>query len=227
MVITIDQVTTAGITTTTQLTITHAFDTNTDRGIQFKYNTSTGTSNNKDGFFGYIDADSNTASNAPARSWTYVPDATIANSTVTGTRGYLDIKGIYYQTADYNTHGAVYFDANGLQTSTNNPATPTITSKQVLTAITKVTLALPSSKTVVTGDIIKQDTTNAYGVVETGGTLASINLVGVEGTFTNTYNIRKEGTNGGIENLSVIPSSATVIYTNRPTWTSTLDGGTF
>ncbi len=226
-VVTIDQVTTAGITTTTQLTITHAFDTNTDRGIQFKYNTSTGTSNNKDGFFGYIDADSNTASNAPARSWTYVPDATIANSTVTGTRGYLDIKGIYYQTADYNTHGAVYFDANGLQTSTNNPATPTITSKQVLTAITKVTLALPSSKTVVTGDIIKQDTTNAYGVVETGGTLASINLVGVEGTFTNTYNIRKEGTNGGIENLSVIPSSATVIYTNRPTWTSTLDGGTF
>ena len=226
-VVTIDQVTTAGITTTTQLTITHAYDTNTDRGIQFKYNTSTGTSNNKDGFFGYIDADSNTASNAPARSWTYVPDATIANSTVTGTRGYLDIKGIYYQTADYNTHGAVYFDANGLQTSTNNPATPTITSKQVLTAITKVTLALPSSKTVVTGDIIKQDTTNAYGVVETGGTLASINLVGVEGTFTNTYNIRKEGTNGGIENLSVIPSSATVIYTNRPTWTSTLDGGTF
>ena len=99
-VITIDQVTTAGITTTTQLTITHAFDTNTDRGIQFKYNTSTGTSNNKDGFFGYIDADSNTASNAPARSWTYIPDSTISNSTVTGTRGYLDIKGIYYQTAD-------------------------------------------------------------------------------------------------------------------------------
>ena len=79
----------------------------------------------------------------------------------------------------------------------------------------------------VAGDIIKQDTTNAYGVVETGGTLASINLVGVEGTFTNTYNIRKEGNNGGIENLSVIPSSVTTIYTNKPTWTSTLDGGTF
>ena len=226
-IVTIQGTTSAGITTTTQLTITHAFDTNTDRGIQFKYNTSTGTSNNKDGFFGYIDADTNTASSAPARSWTYIPDATIANSTVTGTRGYLDIKGIYYQTADYNTHGVTYFDADGLQTSTNNPASPTITSKQVLTAVTKITLALPSSKTVVTGDIIKQDTTNAYGVVETGGTLASINLVGVEGTFTNTYNIRKEGNNGGIENLSVIPSSVTTIYTNRPTWTSTLDGGTF
>ena len=226
-IVTIQGTTSAGISTTTQLTVTHAFDTNTDRGIQFKYNTSTGTSNNKDGFFGYIDADTNTASSAPARSWTYIPDATISNSTVTGTRGYLDIKGIYYQTADYNTHGVTYFDADGLQTSTNNPASPTITSKQVLTAVTKITLALPSSKTVVTGDIIKQDTTNAYGVVETGGTLASINLVGVEGTFTNTYNIRKEGNNGGIENLSVIPSSVTTIYTNRPTWTSTLDGGTF
>ena len=78
------------------------------------------------------------------------------------------------------------------------------------------------------GDIVKQDTTNAYGVVETavsGGN--SIDLIGVEGTFTNTYNIRKEGNNGSIENLSVIPSSVTVIYTNRPTWTSTLDGGTF
>ncbi len=226
-IITIEGTTSAGISTTTQLTITHAFDTNTDRGIQFKYNTSSGTGNNKDGFFGYIDADTNTSSNAPARSWTYIPDATISNSTVTGTRGYLDIKGIYYQTADYNTHGVTYFDADGLQTSTNNPASPTITSKQVLTAITKITLALPSSKTVVAGDIIKQDTTNAYGVVETGGTLASINLVGVEGTFTNTYNIRKEGNNGGIENLSVIPSSVTTIYTNRPTWSSTLDGGTF
>ena len=227
-IVTIEGVTSAGISTTTQLTITHAYDTNTDRGIQFKYNTSSGTANNKDGFFGYIDADTNAASSAPARSWTYVPDATIVGSTVSGTRGYLDIKGIYYQTADYNTNGAVYFDDNGLQTSTNNPASPTISSKQVLTGITKNTLALPSTVTLAVGDIVKQDTTNAYGVVETavsGGN--SIDLIGVEGTFTNTYNIRKEGANGSIANLSVIPSSVTVIYTNRPTWTSTLDGGTF
>ena len=39
--------TTAGIVTTTQLTITHAFDTNTDRGISFNYNTATGTANTK------------------------------------------------------------------------------------------------------------------------------------------------------------------------------------
>jgi len=215
-----------GISTTTQLTITHAYDTNTDRGIAFNYNTSTGTANNKIGFFGYTDQN-NVGSAATVRSWTYIPDATITNSVVTGTRGYLDIKGIYYQTGDFNTHGVVYFDADGLQTSTNNPASPVITSKQILTAITKVTLALPSSVTVTAGDIIRQDTSNAYGVVETGGTLSTLSLIGVEGTFVNTYNIRKEGDNGSIQNLSVIPSSVSTIYTNKPHWTSTLDGGTF
>ncbi len=215
-----------GISTTTQLTITHAYDTNTDRGVAFNYNTSTGTANNKIGFFGYTDQN-NVGSAATARSWTYIPDATITNSVVTGTRGYLDIKGIYYQTGDFNTHGVVYFDADGLQTSTNNPASPVITSKQILTAITKITLALPSSVTVTAGDIIRQDTSNAYGIVETGGTLSTLSLIGVEGTFVNTYNIRKEGDNGSIQNLSVIPSSVSTIYTNKPHWTSTLDGGTF
>jgi hypothetical protein len=215
-----------GISTTTQLTITHAYDTNTDRGVAFNYNTSTGTSNNKIGFFGYRDQN-NVGSAATARSWTYIPDATITNSVVTGTRGYLDIKGIYYQTGDFNTHGVVFFDENGLQTSTNNPNAPTITSKQILTAVTEVNLALPSAVTVVVGDIIKQDTSNAYGVVKVGGTVSTLVLTGVEGTFVNTYNIRKEGDNGSIQNLAIIPSAVTVIYTNKPSWTSTLDGGSF
>ena len=133
-----DGVTTAGIAVTTQVTITHAYDTNTDRGISFQYNTSSGTANNKTGFYGYIDTDSNTASSAPAGCWTYIPDATISNSAVTGVRGYLDIKGLYYQDAESKTHGVTYFDADGLQTSTNNPASPTITSKQVLTAINPI-----------------------------------------------------------------------------------------
>lgn len=225
-IITIEGTTTAGIGTTTQLTITHAYDTNTDRGVAFDYNTSSGTSNNKTGFFGYIDG-VNTNSDAPIRSWTYVPDASITNSVVTGTRGYLDIKGIYYQTGDFNTHGVVYFDENGLQTSTNDPASPTITSKQILTAVTEVNLVLGSSVTLVTGDIVKQDTSNAYGVVKTGGTVSTIVLTGVEGTFTNTYNLRKEGDNGSIQNLAVIPTSVVGIHTNKPHWTSTLDGGTF
>ena len=226
-IVTIDQtIVASGITTTTQLTITHAYDTNTDRGISFGYNTSNGAGNNKMGFFGYIDQ-TNPGSSAVERSWTYIPDASTANALVTGTRGFLDIKGIYYQTGDYNTHGVVYFDENGLQTSTNAVASPVNTSKQILTAVTKNTLSLSGSVTVSAGDIIRQDTSNAYGVVEAGGTGGLISLVGVEGTFDTTNNLRKEGNNGAIENLSVTASSVNVIYTNKPSWTSTLDGGTF
>ena len=78
------------------------------------------------------------------------------------------------------------------------------------------------------GDVVRQDTSGAYGVVESAVSNSnSIDVVGVEGTFTNTYNIRREGQNGSVENLSVIQSSVSVIYTNKPHWSSTLDGGTF
>lgn len=221
-IITIEGTTTSGITTNTQLTITHAFDTNTDRGIAFDYNTGVGTANNKTGFFGYIDG-TNVGSAATSRSWTYIPDAIITSpGIVTGTRGYLDIKGIYYQAGDFNTHGVVYFDANGLQTSTNNPSSPTITSKQLLTAITEITLTFGSSVSVTEGDLILQETSGAYGVVKTTATSSTITLVGVEGTFTNTFNLLKNGVS-----MSIIPTTVTTIYTNKPTWTSTLDGGTF
>jgi len=225
-----------GISTTTQLTVTHAFDTNTDRGIAFNYNTSSGTSNNKIGFFGFEDDSIASSTAGPlnhgthandSRRWTYVPDATITNSVVSGTKGFLDVKGVYYQSGDYNTNGVVYFDSEGLQRSTNNPASPVVTSKQVLTALTKVTLTLGSSVTLTAGDIVRQDSSNAYGIVETGGTISSIDLIGVEGTFTNTYNLQREGNNGSIQNLSIIPTTVTTIYTNKPHWTSTLDGGTF
>ena len=92
--ITISANTTAGITTSTQLTITHAKDTNTDRGISFNYNTSSGSANNKLGFFGMDD--SQVGANG-SRVWTYVPDATNTAEVISGTKGYLDIKGIYYQ----------------------------------------------------------------------------------------------------------------------------------
>jgi len=231
-----DVIISPGISTTTQLTVTHAFDTNTDRGIAFNYNTSSGTSNNKTGFFGFDDssiADSTVTTLTDgthaddSRRWTYVPDSSITNSVVSGTKGFLDVKGIYYQSGDFSTNGVVFFDDTGLQRSTNDPSSPTITSKQILTAITEVNLVLGSSVTVSVGDIIKQDTTNAYGVVKVGGTVSTLVLVGVEGVFTNTYNLRKEGSNGSIEDLVQIPISATIIYTNKPTWTSTLDGGTF
>ena len=235
--ITISNATTAGITTTTQVTITHAYDSNTDRGISFAFNTSSGASNNKTGFFGMED-DSIATSTAgvnnhgthadDSRRWVYVPDATISNSLVTGTKGFLDIKGIYYQSGDFATGGVVFFDDTGLQRSTNAVASPVITSKQILTAITKNTLTLGANITAATGDIIRQDSTGAYGVVESGVTNSStVNLIGVEGTFNTSNNLRKEGSAGSVANLASVPSAVSVIYTNKPHWTSTMDGGTF
>ena len=236
-VVTMSANSTAGISTTEQVTITHAYDSNTDRGISFSFNTSSGVSNNKTGFFGMEDSSiANSAADADnhgthaddSRRWTYVPDASIVNSVVTGTKGFLDIKGIYYQSGDYATGGVVYFDDTGLQRSTNAVASPVITSKQVLTAITKNTLTLGANITAATGDIIRQDSTNAYGVVESGVTNSStVSLIGVEGTFNTSNNLRKEGSSGSIANLASVPSAVNVIYTNKPHWTSTLDGGTF
>ena len=228
----------AGISTQTEITVVHATDTNTDRGLGFTYNTGIGTANSTDGFFGLDDSSiaSSTAGTGNhgthgdnSRRWTYVPDATISNSVVSGTKGFLDIKGIYYQSGNFSSGGVVWFDDTGLQRSTNAPQTPVITSKQVLTAITKVTLSsLSAGITVSVGDIVKQDTTGAFGVVESavsGGN--SVNLIGVEGTFNTTNNLRREGQSGAIANLASVPGAATNVYINKPHWTSTLDGGTF
>ena len=46
----------AGISTGAQFTITHATDTNTDRGLSFKYNVGVGTANQTEGFFGFDDS---------------------------------------------------------------------------------------------------------------------------------------------------------------------------
>ena len=235
--ITFNNATTAGISTTAQVTITHGYDSNTDRGISFAFNTSSGTSNNKTGFFGMDDSSiANSAADADnhgthaddSRRWTYVPDAAIANSVVTGTKGFLDIKGIYYQSGDYATGGVVYFDDTGLQRSTNAVASPVVASKQILTAITKKDFVLSVAITASAGDIIRQDTTGAYGVVETGVSgSTTVSLIGIEGTFVTGTNLRREGVNGFISNLASTPNTITDIYTNKPHWTSTLDGGTF
>ena len=234
--ITFTGTTTSGISTGSQFTITHATDTNTDRGLSFKYNTGIGTANTSEGFFG-LDDSSIAASTAgtgnhgthadDSRRWTYVPDATISASVVTGTKGFLDVKGLYYQSGNFSTGGVVWFDDKGLQRSTNAPASPIDTSKQILTAVTKVVLTMPGNVTLAKGDIIKQASTNAFGVVESAvnaGT--SVPLIGVEGTFNNSNTLVREGQSGGTSNLAA-PSSVATTYVNKPHWTSTLDGGTF
>ena len=123
-----------GIATTTQLEVTANVDTNTDRGVAFGYNTSSGAGNQKTGFFGYHDLGGD-ASNAPERSFTYIPDATIVNNLVSGTKGFLDIKGIYFQNGDYDTtgNGIVYFDTTGRQVGAAGTAAGITTSNFVLT----------------------------------------------------------------------------------------------
>ena len=217
--------TAVGVTTTSQVTVTHGFDTNTDRGISFQYNLSSGVGNNKVGFFGYNDS-AGEGSSAPARAFTYIPDVTVTGSVVSGTRGNLDIKGIYYQTGDYETHGVVFFDANGLQTSTNTPtdAVNTRTSTQVLTAVTEIEIDLPSGQTIAQDALVtQQNNSTAFGVCK-----ASINggikltLIGVQGTFDTSNDLVVNGAS-----ISVAPTTVTVLYTNKPCWTNTLDGGTF
>ena len=219
-VVTLSANVTAGISTSTQLTITHAKDTNTDRGISFNYNISSGVGNNKLGFFGMDD--SATADTDGSRKWTYVPDATNTAEVISGTKGYLDIKGIYYQSGDFATHGIVYFTNAGLQTSTTAPSAATFTSTQLLTAVTEVTLTLPSAVSVTAGDLITQAGGTQQGVVKSTSNSTTVVLIGVTGTFGTSADIAKNGAT-----TSVTPSAVVVNYTNKPVWTTTIDGGTF
>ena len=214
--------TTAGIVTTTQLTVTHAYDTNTDRGISFNYNTAAGTANTKVGFFGYNDS-SGENSSAPARAFTYIPEATVTNEVVTGTRGNLDIKGIYYQTGDFATHGIVYFDNAGLQNSTTAPSAATITSTQLLTAVTEIAITLGSSQAVTAGDLVTQAGGGTQqGVVKTSSSGTTVTLIGVTGTFNTSADLILNGAGTG-----KTPSAVSTTYTSKPMWTTTIDGGTF
>ena len=124
-----------GIATTTQLEVTANVDTNTDRGVAFGYNTSSGAGNNKQGFFGYVDLDGDPNSNAPERSFTYIPDATIVNNLVSGTKGFLDIKEYISRMVIMTTtgNGIVYFDTTGKQVGAAGTTAGITTSNFILT----------------------------------------------------------------------------------------------
>ena len=85
---------------------------------------------------------------------------------------------------------------------------------------------MPGNVTLAQGDIIKQNSSNAFGVVESAVNLATtVPVVGVEGTFNSSNTLVRESS-GGQSNLAA-PSSVATTYVNKPHWTSTLDGGTF
>lgn len=116
-----------GITTTSRLTITTGFDTNTDRGIAYSYNVGTGTASNRLGFFGFDDS---------TGYWTFVPNAVNTNSVISGVKGTLDVGAIYldWAVSGINTRGSLYFDSLGKIISTNSPETGyASTSNYVLT----------------------------------------------------------------------------------------------
>jgi hypothetical protein len=122
-----DTVQAGGISTTTQLVITTGYDTNTDRGISYNWNTGIGSANNKLGFFGYDDS---------TGYWTFVPDATNTNEVISGVKGTLDVGAIYldWAVSGIHTRGSLYFDSLGKIISTNSPETGyASTSNYVLT----------------------------------------------------------------------------------------------
>ena len=218
-VVTLSANTTGAIAAAQQVTITHAYDSNTDRGISFQYNTASGTANTKKGFFGFDDT-----LKQSHRMWTYIPEATVTNSVVSGTKGYLDIRGIYYQAGEYNTHGITYFDANGLQTSTNAPAdgSNSRTSNKFLTSLTEIVLTYGSAQNVTAGDMITQVGGTQYGVVKTTSNATTVTLIGVTGTFNTSSDTKKNN-----ETTMATPTNVNTTYTEKPMWTDTLDGGTW
>ena len=218
-VVTLSANTTGAIAAAQQVTITHAYDSNTDRGISFQYNTASGTANTKKGFFGFDDT-----LKQSQRMWTYIPEATVTNSVVSGTKGYLDIRGIYYQAGEYNTHGIVHFDSNGLQTSTNAPSdgSNSRSSNKFLTALTEIVLTFGSAQSVTAGDQITQVGGTQYGVVKTTSNATTVTLIGVTGTFNTSSDVKKNN-----ETTLATPTNVSTTYTEKPMWTDTLDGGTW
>ena len=92
-----------------------------------------------------------------------------------------------------------------------------------MTAVSEVVLTVSSSSYTQGAQITQQNNSSAYGVVKTtvsSGT--SLTLIGVQGTFNTTDDLVVNGTSN-----SITPSVMTPTYTNKPTWTDTIDGGTF
>ena len=83
---------------------------------------------------------------------------------------------------------------------------------------------LPSALSVTAGQYVRQPASGSgiNGIVKSTSNTTSVILIGVEGTFTTSADITLNG-NG----TSLTPSAVTVNYTDKPMFTSTIDGGSF
>ena len=71
--------------------------------------------------------------------------------------------------------------------------------------------------------ITQQNNSAAYGMVKTTTSSSnSVTLIGVQGTFDTTNDIVADGAS-----VNENPTNVATTYTSKPTWTTTIDGGTF
>ena len=92
-----------------------------------------------------------------------------------------------------------------------------------MTAVTEISIALPSALSVVAGQYMRQAGGGTQsGIVKTTSNTNSVTLIGVEGTFNTSNDLLLNGAATGIT-----PNSVSTTYTSRPMFTTTIDGGSF
>lgn len=120
----------------TTITISQAYADTYDRGIEYQY-VSSGVGTQAVKSIGFFGPSANSGSISTTSKWTFIPNASVTDNTFTGTKGYLDVSGIYYQSNGANPYrgpnGVGYFDNTGLLKSTQSTSSGISTSNYVLT----------------------------------------------------------------------------------------------
>jgi hypothetical protein len=208
-------------------------DDNKDRGIQFKYHNGTSA---KNGFFGYDDS---------SGFFTFVPDATITNEVVSGTKGALDANlaggaamSVIYQSAANTTAFLAAGTAGQILQTNGTGSAPTWVNVSTLSAGTSsqvTTVQQPASATYFP---VFVDSNNASATAEalyttssfrinpsTGNTEIVVNTAGTSGLQvyggSQYVSIRGNMTAGANNNITQAGDSG-IIFTN-----GTQDTGNF
>jgi hypothetical protein len=107
-----------------------------DRGIEYQY-ISSGIGSQAVKSIGFFGPSANGGNISTESKWTFIPNAIGNNNTFTGTKGYLDVSGIYYQPIGINSYsgpnGVGYFDSTGLLKSSTSTNSGVSTSNYILT----------------------------------------------------------------------------------------------
>lgn len=130
---------TGSISIGTTISISQAYADTYDRGIEYQY-VSSGVGTQAVKSIGFFGPSANSGSISTTSKWTFIPNASVTDNTFTGTKGYLDVSGIYYQSIGINSYrgpnGIGYFDNTGLLKSSESSNAGVSTSNFVLTTDT-------------------------------------------------------------------------------------------